>query len=59
MKFKENRKMKVHEQSGYQYKNTPAIILKGQWLEEMGFTAGTPVNVHCENGRLTVTIAEE
>ena len=32
--------MKVHEQSGYNYKATPTIILKGQWLKEMGFEIG-------------------
>ena len=37
MKNQKIRSMKVHEQSGYNYKATPTIILKGQWLKEMGF----------------------
>ena len=37
MKNKRNRSMKVHAQSGYNYNATPTIILKGQWLQEMGF----------------------
>lgn len=32
MKNQKIRSMKVHEQSGYNYKATPTIILKGQWL---------------------------
>ena len=34
---KTTRNMKVLEQSGYKYKPTPAIMLKGQWLAEFGF----------------------
>lgn len=49
-----NRKMKVYEQSGYQYRPTPTITLKGKWLEEWGFMIGTPVTVQCENGKLTI-----
>lgn len=49
-----NRKMKVYEQSGYQYKPTPTITLKGKWLEEWGFAIDTPIIVHCENGKLTI-----
>lgn len=40
MKNQKIRSMKVHEQSGYNYKATPTIILKGQWLKEMGFEIG-------------------
>ena len=38
--FKEYRKMKVQEQSGYRYKSTPTIMLKGQWLRDIGFDEG-------------------
>ena len=37
MKNQKNRSMKVYSQNGRNYKATPTIILKGQWLEEMGF----------------------
>lgn len=50
-----SRSMKVHEQSGYRYKPTPAIILKGQWLKELGFEIGDYVSVSCENGKLIIT----
>ena len=32
-KVKARRSVKVYEQSGYQYKATPTIMLKGQWLK--------------------------
>lgn len=59
MAFKEYRNMKVYEQSGYHYKATPTIMLKGQWLKECGFDMGTPITVKCEGGRLTITRADE
>ena len=37
MAFKKFRKMKVYNVSGYNYKDTPTIILKGDWLKETGF----------------------
>ena len=33
---KDRRTQKICEQSGYRYKPTPAILLKGAWLEERG-----------------------
>lgn len=35
MAYKEYREMKVCEKSGYHYKPTPAITLKGNWLQEL------------------------
>ena len=54
-KVKARRSVKVYEQSGYQYKATPTIMLKGQWLQELGFEIGDYVSVSCENGRLVIT----
>lgn len=48
------RKLKVYKQSGYRYTPAPAITLKGKWLEELGFEAGTPLIVQCEEGRLVI-----
>lgn len=58
MAYKEYRELKVYEQSGYHYKPTPTIMLKGQWLRELGFMADTQVVVKCEDGKLTITKAE-
>lgn len=51
------RSLKVYEQSGYKYQPTPTIQLKGKWLEEYGFHAGTDVNVDCADGVLIITKA--
>ncbi|MDO4338928.1 MAG: SymE family type I addiction module toxin [Eubacteriales bacterium] len=56
--MKKFRNMKVYEQSGYQYKSTPAIMLKGQWLREAGFDCKTSINVTCEEGRLVIVPRE-
>lgn len=53
--FKKTRNMKVYEMSGYRYKPTPTIMLKGQWLRDLGFDIGGYVSVSCENGRLVIT----
>ncbi len=55
MAFKKLRQMKVISQSGYNYKTTPTILLKGQWLKELGFEIGDFVSVSCENGKLIIT----
>lgn len=41
MRDKKKHNLKVYGQSGYKYKETPTIILKGQWLKEAGFEMGT------------------
>ena len=58
MAFKKFRKMKVYEASGYNYKRTPSIILKGDWLKETGFDVGGLIQVECENGKLIITPRE-
>ena len=47
MAFKKIWNMKVYEQSCHHYKSTPTIMLKGQWLNELGFEYGTPICVEC------------
>lgn len=54
MASKKNRKMKVYGTSGYKYKNTPTIILKGIWLEKFGFEIGEEIEVKCEKDRLLI-----
>ena len=58
MTFKKFRKMKVYEASGYNYKRTPSIILKGDWLKETGFDVGGLIQVECEDGKLIITPRE-
>ena len=52
---KKNRSLKVLSQSGYKYRETPTIQLKGQWLKELGFDIGDYISIACENGRLIIT----
>lgn len=54
MDNKKNRKMKVYGTSGYKYKTTPTIILKGQWLENTGFEIGQEIEIICEKDKLTI-----
>ena len=36
-------------------KVTPTIMLKGQWLKELGFDIGDYGSITCENGKLVIT----
>lgn len=51
---KEFRYMKVYSQSGYHYKPTPTITLKGSWLKELGFESGMSLTVKCKEGQLII-----
>lgn len=51
---KKNRKLKVYEASGYQNKDIPTIILKGEWLKECGFCIGENVEVECQDDILVI-----
>ena len=55
MAKKNVRNRKVCGQSGYKYETVPAIILKGKWLEELGFHLGDYVQVKSENSQLIIT----
>ena len=52
---KKSRSLKVLSQSGYKYRETPTIQLKGQWLKELGFNIGDYISISCENGKLIIT----
>ncbi|GFH94454.1 endoribonuclease SymE [Lachnospiraceae bacterium] len=49
------RSIKVYGQSGYKYRETPTIMLKGLWLKEAGFDIGDYISVTCEDGKITIT----
>ena len=44
----ERRKMKVYYGRGRDYRRLPQIILKGLWLERMGFSVGDRLMVDCQ-----------
>ena len=58
MPFKKVRRAKIYAGSDRDYKSVSQIKLQGKWLEELGFTVGTSFDIRCENGKLTLTIAE-
>lgn len=49
------RSVKVYGQSGYKYKETPTIMLKGLWLKEAGFDIGDYISVICEDSKIIIT----
>ncbi len=54
MTAKDKRELKVCRSSGYKYKPTPTIILKGQWLQQFGFEIDDKLKILCEDGKLTI-----
>ena len=52
---KKNRSIKVYGMSGYKYQSTPMIMLKGNWLRDLGFDIGDYISISCENGKLVIT----
>lgn len=52
---KKNRSIKVYGMSGYKYQSTPTIMLKGNWLRELGFDIGDYISISCEDGKLVIT----
>lgn len=55
-KAKRTRNMKVYRMSVHGYKPTPTIMLKDQWLKELGFDIGSYVSGIFENGKLIITL---
>lgn len=49
------RSIKVYGQSGYKYRETPTIMLKGMWLKEAGFDVGDYISVTCEDGKIVIS----
>ncbi|SFQ46019.1 Toxin SymE, type I toxin-antitoxin system [Lachnospiraceae bacterium XBB1006] len=53
MANKNMRTVKIYGMSGYKYQATPTIMLKGKWLEELGFEIGDYITVSCEDAKQT------
>jgi hypothetical protein len=58
------RKMKIQPNYVANSKNRstgfvirPKLTLSGKWMEEAGFLPSTFINVHVENGTITITTA--
>ncbi|WP_108775706.1 SymE family type I addiction module toxin [Lactimicrobium massiliense] len=65
----ETRKVKVYSalsvrgKKDYWYNNryvyVPQIRLQGDWLKQYGFNENTPLNVQCDDGKLTITVRQD
>lgn len=58
MRDKKKHNLKIYGQSGYKYKETPTIILKGQWLKDAGFEIGDRINLECDKGSIVIKVDE-
>ena len=48
------RSVKVYGQSGYKYRETPTLMLKGLWLKEASCDIGDYISVTCEDGKIII-----
>ena len=56
MKSKSKRKLKVYNQSQNGKYNVPAIILKGEWLKQLGFDIATNIEVTLEENKIVINV---
>ena len=56
MKLKSKRKLKVYNQSQNGKYNVPAIILKGEWLKQLGFDIATNIEVITEENKIIINV---
>lgn len=59
MRDKKKHNLKIYGQSGYKYKETPTIILKGQWLKDAGFEIGDHITLECDKGSIVIKVDEK
>lgn len=55
--MKEVKKLKVYGTCNANYEKVPMLRLQGKWLRELGFDAGTAINVECKNEKIIVSVA--
>lgn len=48
------RKLTVYSGGGSYRDPFPQIILQGQWLRSLGFSAGDKINVICDRNRIII-----
>ena len=59
MENKQIRKLKVYSQGQGNKWNKPTIILKGEWLEKLGFECGDKIEISSETNKLIITKINE
>lgn len=47
-------KLKIYRGNGKNYAPIPEIRLKGNWLEDFGFSIGDTIYADCENGQIII-----
>ena len=57
--YKPKRPYTVSSVNDKNYNSKPALRISGDWLADLGFEIGKKVNIICEAGKLTVTLADE
>lgn len=55
--MKEVKKLKVYGTCNANYEKVPMLRLQGKWLRELGFDAGTAINVECKKEKIIVSVA--
>lgn len=55
---KTERELTVYGMGGYGSKETPTIMMKGQWLQKFGFEIGDKYHVSCKKGKIILTALE-
>lgn len=48
------RQLKVYATSGYDCKERPAIILRGDWLKALQFNIGDKIEVSCKREEIII-----
>ncbi|WP_407508023.1 SymE family type I addiction module toxin, partial [Xanthomonas euvesicatoria] len=41
------------------HQRIPTLRLRGRWLEQLGFTIGSKLNISMRNGELVVSVADD
>jgi toxic protein SymE len=63
MKMIKSRRLKIYEKHQmrkyYKIVTIPEIILKGKWLEKLGFKIGLMVNIEQMENKLIITLDRE
>lgn len=54
MADKKVRNLKVYGYPGRWHSDPPFIMLKGQWLQKLGFDCGDQIEVECKNEELRI-----
>jgi toxic protein SymE len=57
--MKNSRKLKIHKKyqaRAYRGITIPEIILKGKWLDKLGFKEGKMINIQQQKNKLIITI---